>query len=329
MMVVRNKIVICFIPIAFLLLVFPGFVKYSKAAPNQSYMEKQERARILEKEILALESQLDSKNREKKALTERISLIQEEISNLIVEIEQLRLEIKKSKSRFNLKIRSLYVDGRISGLLQVIASNDVTDFIARIDYLVRATAVDTNYYRKIRKKIATLEMDRGELVGEKQRLMEVLKTVDTTELEIILNEKKAELAQLAGELIASEPPIIQGLYPSYNPVRVYSTPDDGLFASTGQFFSGYSSWYGNEFHGRSTANGEIFDQYGFTCAHRTLPFGTWLRVNFRGRSVIVRVNDRGPYIKGRILDLSRGAAEALGLTGVQWVTCEIVVPKSR
>lgn len=324
-----RKIAICLIFSAALLLLFAVFAQNLIAVPNETYLEKQGRARNLERDILALESQLDLKNKEKKALAERISQIQDRIASSFFEIERLRSDIRKSRSRLNLKIRSLYVDGRISGLLQVIASRDVTDFMTKVDYLIRAAEVDADFYRRVRKRITDLEKARGQLVREKQKLAELLKAVDTTDLEETLNAKKAELAQLAGELIASEPPLIQGVYPSYNPLQVYSSPDEDLFVGTGQFFSGYSSWYGNEFHGRSTANGEIYDQYGFTCAHRTLPFGTWLRVTFRGRSVIVRVNDRGPFVRGRILDLSRGAAEALGITGVQWVTCEIVIPRRR
>ena len=75
-----------------------------------------------------------------------------------------------------------------------------------------------------------------------------------------------------------------------------------------------SSWYGPYFHGRLTANGEVYDQWGLTAAHKTLPFGTRLRVCYQG-CVNVRINDRGPFIGPRELDLSRGAAEAIGLIG--------------
>ena len=73
-----------------------------------------------------------------------------------------------------------------------------------------------------------------------------------------------------------------------------------------------TSWYGPGFHGRLTANGEVYDQMGLTAAHKNLDFGTRLRVCYQG-CVNVRVNDRGPYIGARELDLSRGAAEAIGL----------------
>jgi rare lipoprotein A len=74
-----------------------------------------------------------------------------------------------------------------------------------------------------------------------------------------------------------------------------------------------TSWYGPGFHGRLTANGERYNQHGLTAAHKTLPFGTRLQVCFR-RCAVVRVNDRGPYIRGREIDLSKGAADAIGLT---------------
>lgn len=73
-----------------------------------------------------------------------------------------------------------------------------------------------------------------------------------------------------------------------------------------------TSWYGPGFHGRLTANGEVYDQMANTAAHKHLPFGTRLRVCYDG-CVNVRINDRGPYIGARELDLSRGAAEAIGL----------------
>ena len=73
-----------------------------------------------------------------------------------------------------------------------------------------------------------------------------------------------------------------------------------------------TSWYGPGFHGNLTANGEVYDQYGISAAHKTLAFGTKLRVCYDG-CVDVRINDRGPYIGARELDLSYGAAKAIGL----------------
>jgi rare lipoprotein A len=89
---------------------------------------------------------------------------------------------------------------------------------------------------------------------------------------------------------------------------------------------GVASWYGTQFQGRRTAGGEAFDMNSMTCAHPTLPMGTWLRVtNLRNRkTAFVRVNDRGPVFEGRIVDLSFAAARSLGLVGVGRVKLETV-----
>lgn len=89
-----------------------------------------------------------------------------------------------------------------------------------------------------------------------------------------------------------------------------------------------ASYYGAE-SGRHTASGERFDPNAMTAAHRTLPFGTLLRVTYRGRSVVVRINDRGPFVKKgghftRDIDLSQGAARRIGLPGVGQVTIEVI-----
>ncbi len=78
-----------------------------------------------------------------------------------------------------------------------------------------------------------------------------------------------------------------------------------------------ASWYGPGFQGRRTASGERFNAHALTAAHKTLPFGTRVRVVNRqnGRSVVVRINDRGPHVRGRMIDLSRAAARAIGLSG--------------
>jgi rare lipoprotein A len=93
----------------------------------------------------------------------------------------------------------------------------------------------------------------------------------------------------------------------------------------GHSFSGMASYYGSE-SGSRTASGARMISSAMTCAHRSLPFGTRLRVTHGGRSVVVTVNDRGPFIRGRVLDLSTGAARAIGLTGVGVgrVTAEVV-----
>ena len=100
-----------------------------------------------------------------------------------------------------------------------------------------------------------------------------------------------------------------------DPVPTGSIPQANI--ETGRALQkGMASWYGPGFHGRRTASGERFNSYEMTAAHRYLPFGTRLRVvnESNGRSVVVRVNDRGPFTHRRIIDLAKGPAQALGLT---------------
>ena len=108
---------------------------------------------------------------------------------------------------------------------------------------------------------------------------------------------------------------------SWRDANAAVTPSSG----SGHSFSGMASFYGNE-SGSKTASGQRFNQSALTAAHRSLPFGTKLRVTHGGRSVVVTINDRGPFVRGRVLDLSTGAARAIGLTsaGVGRVTAEVV-----
>jgi rare lipoprotein A len=112
---------------------------------------------------------------------------------------------------------------------------------------------------------------------------------------------------------------------SSTPSPPLPTTDRAVFTQTG-----VASWYGKTHHGRTTANGEKFDMEALTAAHRTLPFGTIVKVTnlSNNRSVNVRINDRGPYVAGRIIDLSSRAARELGIAenGVARVRIEQLPP---
>ncbi len=133
------------------------------------------------------------------------------------------------------------------------------------------------------------------------------------------------LTQLLGGCASaprSVPPYTGTMYGSrvpatQRPYRVGRTCYYPLPSAQGFVQVGYASWYGKKFHGRYTANGERYNMYEFTAAHRTLPMNTRVLVqNLRnGKSVVVRINDRGPFVKNRIIDLSYAAARRIGLVG--------------
>lgn len=112
----------------------------------------------------------------------------------------------------------------------------------------------------------------------------------------------------------------------------YPDLDDATAERSRPSFSGEASWYGGKFNGRRTSDGRTFDQDGMTAAHRTLPFGTKLLVMNRktGQSCVVEVNDRGPFVDGRVIDLSRGAARQLNMlgSGVATVDCLVLEPQN-
>ena len=127
---------------------------------------------------------------------------------------------------------------------------------------------------------------------------------------------------LSGGKSSSNNADIDGKTSGYVPPKSEKSYDDQQkdareqFNKTGKHeMTGTASWYGPGFHGKKTANGETFNQNAMTAAHKTLPFNTKVRVTDLDtkKSVVVRINDRGPYAKGRIIDLSKKAAEKLGM----------------
>ena len=139
-----------------------------------------------------------------------------------------------------------------------------------------------------------------------------------------LNEPQSEIPS-----VESQPAAITPRSPETqeaSPPAALPTPAPSTIIETG-----LASWYGAKHHGKRTASGEIFDQKKFTAAHRTLPWGSIVKVTNldNGKSVEVRINDRGPFTKGRIIDLSRAAARAVGMleSGVSPVRMEVLSPR--
>jgi rare lipoprotein A len=120
------------------------------------------------------------------------------------------------------------------------------------------------------------------------------------------------------------PPQQPAKYPK--PYKVFGKWYQPLPDSKGFRQRGIASWYGKDFHGKKTANGEIYDMYAMTAAHKTLPLGTYVRVHNleNNRKLEVRINDRGPFVRGRIIDLSYTAAKDIGIAGPGTARVEVV-----
>lgn len=121
----------------------------------------------------------------------------------------------------------------------------------------------------------------------------------------------AFLLVFVGFSVAADHPVKTGNPYVINGIKYYPLSS----VSTDYQESGVASWYGSDFHGKKTANGEIYNMHDMTAAHKTLPLPTFVRVENldNGREIVVRVNDRGPFAKGRIIDLSYAAAHKIGM----------------
>ena len=138
----------------------------------------------------------------------------------------------------------------------------------------------------------------------------------------------AMAALLLQACTASPPSTPQG-HP--RPYRVDGTWYKPMPDAKGFSQRGIASWYGKKFHGRRTSSGEVYDMYALTAAHKTLPLGTWVKVRRldNSRQVVVRVNDRGPFVHGRIIDLSYSAAKELGMVGPGTARVEVIALGKR
>ena len=158
-------------------------------------------------------------------------------------------------------------------------------------------------------------------------LVILMGTTSYTEKQSSAGKKSTNVSDEVAEKIR-ESVGLPGFFESAKNLSTESNEESVTVANTEYFQSGKASFYGSKWNGRKTANGEIFDTSMLTAAHKTLPFGTKVKVTNvnNGKSVVVRINDRGPYVNGRVIDLSTAAFSSIESvnTGVTSVKLEII-----
>ncbi len=300
-----------------------------------------EEANRLTYEIVDLRARKKVAEREGDALQGELREIDMRIAALEEEEEAVREELAERQRVYDASLRTLYIQGETGELEVILEARELGEFWRDRDYFTRINGAHREALKRLKEKHEELGLrsrELRELRGRRERLAASLDVegleMRISELQARLDEINARLRELASGSTARrkeaspEPPPSWAVPPPGKLLeRVATMPSLSDFERTGIVFSGYTTCYGEEFHGTPTASGVIFNMYDYTCAHRTLPFGTWLLVTYRGRQVIVQVNDRGPFVPGRVLDLSWGAAQYIGLDGVQWTECEIIVPR--
>ncbi len=262
------------------------------------------------------------------------------------QLAEARMLLQDAEDRYNATLRlyeqritSMYKmgEGQFYGVL--LSSDSISDAATRLSYLSQISENDMKLVERVRFEEAQVRSLHSRIDEIKQGTAGELEQLKLERLELegqagaseqVINEQMADMAEAeAREMeklaasVTSEPgvSIYDNLMSPSVLIGNVQPPDD--IEPSGIVFTGVASWYGPGFHGNNTANGEVYDMFAYTAAHKTLPFGTWLKVTYNGRSVFVRVNDRGPYIGGRFLDLSAAASRAIGMTGVGLVTAEI------
>jgi peptidoglycan hydrolase CwlO-like protein len=295
-----------------------------------------ERAQRIADEVTALERGLRQLRDERARVERDIVRGTQELALLERRANDLAREVAAARARYVERAVEAYKDGAVSPLAVILAADDVSELLAAAEAASRAASADIGTLKRFRAALGRARRVQAEVDERKQDLLRARARTEElgAEIESALGRRGAALERLQGRI---DELVRQARLQAARAARADEAFVELLAASgpaadiphgyvgTGITFEGIASWYGPGFAGETTANGQIFDPDLYTAASRDLPFGTVLFVRYRDKGVVVVINDRGPYLQERILDLSRAAAEAIGL-GLGWITAEIVVP---
>lgn len=242
----------------------------------------------------------------------------DELVDVRSELRRIRGEHQRLRTEVEARLVAIYKYGDGGSTIERMASGesmrdvgrslDALDRVARSDsrLLVRWRKLDRKRTRLIRRR-ATLE----------RRITHLEKVVQDSRERLSAAEAKAAAARREAANMAriADSPILPKVgHPETTVVQASGGGGVSPNQPIGFTQSGIASYYHDSFAGQNTADGEVYDPQAFTAAHRFLPFGTWVTVSGPRGSIQVRINDRGPFVAGRIIDLSRAAAEAIGVT---------------
>ena len=300
--------------------------------------ELRARAQAIADQVTGLEQRLAHLDDRKAALAVEIDQANADIGVLELHIHDIDAALRKARSLYVGRAVEAYKSGSTGAELEMLLSTkDLGQMLTLAQANANSAEADRASLEDLLRTKDEAEAAQERVDERKQELMAARARLDLVGEEIagtiderhsVLRELNGEIAELerlarieARRLAAQAAATSTQLTSGGGPAK--GIPDG--YASTGVSFEGTASWYGPGFEGNPTASGQIFDSSLFTAASRDLPLGTWLYVTHEGRGVVVLVNDRGPYVGDRVLDLSRAAAETLGISGLGWVRAEIVV----
>jgi peptidoglycan hydrolase CwlO-like protein/3D (Asp-Asp-Asp) domain-containing protein len=296
------------------------------------------RAQAVADEVTALERQLAPLRAKQERLQTKIDLESEHLAVLEVEIADAREAYEAALDVYVESAVEAYKRGPTNDVELLLSARTLTDLYTLSKAADRVAELHEESLEVLLAAKEAAEAAQQRVDARKQRLLnrQAQARLVADSIEEKVETRREALRELTSEIKALEAEARRRAALAPRPSDAFarildgSGPSSGIpdgYVSTGVSFEGIASWYGPGFEGNPTANGDIFDPNLYTAASKELPLGSWLYVEHQGRGVVVLVNDRGPYVEGRILDLSQAAAEAIGITGLGWIRAEILIKR--
>ena len=295
-----------------------------------------EQAQTLGQRVTSLEVELRHLNGKSAELKADMEITSRRIGLLELQKHELGAAKDEAMNRYVTRAVEAYKEGPTARVELVLSSATMSELLTIAVAQTRAADRDARSLKDLMRAETWVQAKQDEIDDRQIELAATAARIDTvtSEMSSTVEERRAVLDQIVEQIAEIEQQARLAAAASASPDETLleklapSGPAPGVpdgFAGTGVRFEGIASWYGPGFEGNHTANGDVFDPDLYTAASRDLPLGTWLYVTHEGRGVVVLVNDRGPFIEGRILDLSQAAAEAIGITGLGWIEAEILI----
>jgi rare lipoprotein A (peptidoglycan hydrolase) len=314
---------------------------YQPAAVATDLEELRRQAQAVADEVSGLEHQRTALVVESKRLEQRVIAVSAEIGVLETEIHDANLAVSEARDRYIDRAVEAYKTGSVTRLALLLSADSLGELMTMAEATLSAGEIEGAAVDDLEAAREKVQIAQARLDERKQSLLAAHTRAQTLSLEMTdtIEARQARLTDLTARIEEIEAQARRAALVAAAAKNVDvggelmkilqpAGPSDDVpkgFVSTGVTFEGVASWYGPGFEGNPTASGQIFSSRLYTAASKELPLGTWLHVSHEGRGVVVLVNDRGPYVDGRILDLSQAAAQAVGITGLGWIKATILV----
>jgi rare lipoprotein A (peptidoglycan hydrolase) len=303
------------------------------------------------KRVLELERMITDLKAEQTSIETRTAVTAERIAEQSKDLAEVKRRLKQAQDSFNDRAVGMYMFSGIDAFSLLLDSHSFSELMARATAMTSILEVDQDSLQAATVVAAQADFESGildELRAEEtelkalkdQRLAQVQTALSEQQLLITrltpTSRRELDLTRVAQArtrrqwedasvpLTARIRKVPGKVLPYTDRTYLVSEYHPRTFKTTGVTYNAVCSWYGPGFNGKQTASGQIYNQNDFTCASRNLPFGTWLALTKGSKRIVVVVNDRGPYVAGRDLDLSAAAARTLGFWGVETIGVEVV-----